>query len=86
VPGALNVTVALPFGAIGWVSKVPPRSVAVCGRSPVLVKVTFVPAVIVDSLGAKSKSTISIPPASCAPAGRAGSRTWRARTLSTRSR
>ena len=40
----LRATWALAPGAIGLVSKVPPRSVAVWGRAPVLVQVTVVPA------------------------------------------
>ena len=54
----LRVTSALAPGAIGLLSKVPPRSVAVWGRSPVLVQVTVVPASTVRRRGAKSKSTI----------------------------
>ena len=54
----LRVTSALAPGAIGLLSKVPPRSVAVWGRWPVLVQVTVVPASTVRRRGAKSKSTI----------------------------
>ena len=45
----LRVTSALAPGAIGLVSKVPPRSVAVWGRWPVLDQVTLVPAATVSS-------------------------------------
>jgi hypothetical protein len=48
----LRVTLALAPGEIGLVSKVPPRSVAVWGRCPVLVQVTVVPAFTVMRPGA----------------------------------
>ena len=48
----LRVTLALAPGAIGLVSKVPPRSVAVWGRWPVLDQVTVVPASTVRRRGA----------------------------------
>ena len=54
----LRVTSALAPGAIGLVSKVPPRSVAVWGRWPVLDQVTVVPAATVSRRGEKSKSTM----------------------------
>ena len=68
------MTSALAPGAIGLVSKVPPRSVAVWGRSPVLDQVTVVPASTVSFRGEKSKSTISASPASWARRGGRGGR------------
>jgi hypothetical protein len=65
----LRVTSALAPGAIGLVSKVPPRSVAVWGRWPVLDQVTFVPAATVSRRGEKSKSTMLASPPSWAAAG-----------------
>ena len=62
------MTSALAPGAIGLVSKVPPRSVAVWGRWPVLDQVTVVPASTVSRRGEKSKSMILASPPSWAAA------------------